>query len=195
MRMMKEKKTFPKSSASKNRLLKPEDTELWSLATQDVKRLHRKDDKHHAKRSSPPKEHQPKPIKSEPIGRIYLETLKPPITPITSHPPQLDSSLQKRFSQGDVPIDGRIDLHGLNLEQAYQRFMKFIAHHIEQKSRCLLVITGKGNARTGSGIIRKHLPDWCHNPQIKPYILQMTAAQPKHGGDGASYILLKRVRR
>lgn len=202
MHIMKEKKPL-KSAASptmgqksrKTRPLKEEDIAIWGQATENVTQY------------APPNLHKddtPKPLKRHygqssghtVSGMITLETFGAP-TPaktITNQPSsfQIDANLKKRFDRGDLPIEGKIDLHGMTLVQAHQRFTEFITAKIKDGARFLLVVTGKGSGSGGEGIIRKNLPLWCDDTRLKPFILQVKQAQPKHGGSGASYILLRR---
>ena len=112
---------------------------------------------------------------------------------------QIDKALEQRLLKGELPIDGRIDLHGLTQPQAHIKFTGFITRMISDKARVLLVITGKGEVITEHtkpqrGVLRQKLPLWCDDPNLKPHILKVTGASPKHGGDGAYYILLRRQR-
>ena len=54
-------------------------------------------------------------------------------------------------------------------------------------------ITGKGG-REGTGVIRAQVPRWLNEPRLRPLILAFEYAQPKDGGMGALYILLRRRR-
>lgn len=56
-------------------------------------------------------------------------------------------------------------------------------------ARCVLVITGKG--RAGRGIIRLRLLDWLSHPDLRPLVAGYSRAHPRHGGDGAFYVLIK----
>ncbi len=176
--------------------LKDEDVAVWDIATSDVKPIAQKTI------STPhPAPKSPKPIKlgqttggvSPIIGVITLENAqKQSGKQNSSSSFQVDASLKKRFERGDLPIDGKIDLHGLTLEQAHRRFISFIAAKIAAGARFLLVVTGKGAG--GEGVIRKNLPLWCDAPDLKPHILQRTQAKLQHGGSGATYILLRKKR-
>ncbi len=200
MHIMKEKKP-PKSSkpvappkTRKIRALKDEDIEIWGQAT-----------KHVTKYAAPNinKDHIPKALKrhygqqdlQNIAGTITLETFggASPSPPIIHHPSsfQVDAALQKRFEKGDLPIDGKIDLHGMTLAEAHRRFTQFISRKINEGARFLLVVTGKGSAEN-TGVIRKNLPLWCDDQNLKPFILKLREAQQKHGGGGATYILLRR---
>lgn len=112
-------------------------------------------------------------------------------------PRQVDKRTREKFERGDMPIDGKIDLHGMTERRAHSAFLRFLEDHITSGSRCLLVITGQGrNSQTGvaEGILNKNLPLWVMTPQFAPFVLSVTHAQRKHGGKGAYYILLRRKR-
>ena len=117
--------------------------------------------------------------------------------------PGVDRRTAERLRRGQLQIEARIDLHGMTEAQAHAAFDAFILASYRAERRVLLVITGKGKAsddaerRTDSrptGIIRRALPGWINQSAIRPLVLAFTRAQPRDGGDGAVYILLKRVR-
>ncbi len=73
--------------------------------------------------------------------------------------------------------------------------------------RCLLVITGKGQRKFDTedrpwtadadrepGVLRRMVPRWLSEAPLAERVLAFSAAQPRHGGDGALYVLLKRKR-
>jgi DNA-nicking Smr family endonuclease len=78
----------------------------------------------------------------------------------------------------------------------------FIARSARAGLRCVLVITGKGlrrldDERSGSeiGILRNAAPRWLNEAPNRARILAFAAAQPRHGGGGALYVLLRRRER
>jgi len=38
------------------------------------------------------------------------------------------------------------------------------------------------------------VPDWLYEAELNAVVLQTSAAQPQHGGDGALYVYLRRWR-
>ena len=197
MPMTKEKKP-PKAPQTKSiKQLKPDDIEIWEKSVRDVKRLKN----HGIKETTTP---APKAIKTRPVaqshhsGIITLETLKPLLThnPVSQSSFQMDSNQKRRFAAGDIPFDGKIDLHGLTQHQAHSHFLDFILNHITNQARCLLVITGKGDptGQSGRGIIRQQFHRWCDDSRLKPHILAINQAHIRHGGQGAFYILLRKKR-
>jgi DNA-nicking Smr family endonuclease len=99
-----------------------------------------------------------------------------------------------------MAIDGRLDLHGLTQAEAHDRLSGFVKAAQARGKRVLLVITGKGykapNSQHGgeSGVLRRAVPRWLNAPDLRPLVLAIHAAQPRHGGEGALYVLLKRNR-
>ncbi|MDA9650129.1 Smr/MutS family protein [bacterium] len=101
----------------------------------------------------------------------------------------IDGSTQRRLFRGDVPVDRRLDLHGLTAARAENRLVQFIETAARDGCRCVLVITGKG-----AGILRGHVPDWLKRQPLSPHILALAEARPHDGGSGALYVLLRRQR-
>ena len=60
--------------------------------------------------------------------------------------------------------------------------------------RCVLVITGRGLGPDGPGVLKRAVPRWLAEAGLRRRILAVAAAQPRHGGAGALYLLLRRQR-
>ena len=101
----------------------------------------------------------------------------------------IDGRTQRRLFRGDVPVDRRLDLHGLTAARAESRLAQFIETAARDGCRCVLVITGKG-----AGILRGHVPQWLKRQPLSPLILALAEARPNDGGSGALYVLLRRKR-
>lgn len=106
----------------------------------------------------------------------------------------VDPATVNRVRRAEYPIEGRIDLHGMTLTHAHERLSGFIEASYQQKKRCVLVITGKGNASAGKGVLREDVPRWLQHSSLSRYVSVISSAQPKHGGQGAYYVLLRRKR-
>jgi DNA-nicking Smr family endonuclease len=89
-----------------------------------------------------------------------------------------------------LPIDGRIDLHGLTQDEAHRALTAFIGRMRRSGARCVLVITGRG-LRTG-GVLRQAVPQWLDAPGLRDMVLAFGPARIEHGGEGALYVLLRR---
>jgi DNA-nicking Smr family endonuclease len=97
-----------------------------------------------------------------------------------------------RLKRGQVAIEQTIDLHGLTQEQAHERLGRFLVEAQESGRRCLLVVTGKGLAH--GGVLRHMVPRWLNERPNRERVLAFAPAQPKHGGAGALYLLIRRKR-
>jgi len=115
--------------------------------------------------------------------------------------PNMDKKNFKKLVKGKMEIEGTIDLHGLTANQAKIKLITFINHSYSLGKRLIIVITGKGKhkgfdefQRPINGVLRQNLPEWLSGPSVTNKVLQVTQAQPKHGGAGAFYVYLRRQR-
>lgn len=105
----------------------------------------------------------------------------------------IDKRTDERLRRGKIPIEAVLDLHGRNRVEAYEVLGRFIvASHISGK-RCVLIVTGKGR-QGGAGILKQSFPVWIRESRLSHLVLQYHPAQPRHGGSGAYYVLLRRNR-
>ncbi len=104
----------------------------------------------------------------------------------------VDRTSARRMQRGQVPIEDRLDLHGLSQEQAQKKVKAFIGSAVQKNFRYVLIITGKG--RDGHGILREKVPEWLKDAPLCYHLNAISYAQPKDGGKGALYIRLKRQR-
>lgn len=134
----------------------------------------------------------------------------PPIAPaaLAEHAhggaPGIDRRTQLRLKRGQLPIEARVDLHGLSRERAHAGLNAFLARQAALGRRCVLVITGKGrpdwqrpdwgSEEREVGVIRRALPGWLADHPNKDRVLAFAPAQPQDGGAGAWYVLLRRRR-
>ncbi|MGB0843191.1 MAG: Smr/MutS family protein [Alphaproteobacteria bacterium] len=106
----------------------------------------------------------------------------------------MDRSTADKFRRGKLPIEGRLDLHGFTQDQALNQLSRFIELSFRQGKRCLIIVTGKGDPRKGGGVLKRQVPEWLNMSPTREKILAISKAQPKDGGTGALYVLLKRTR-
>ncbi len=118
-----------------------------------------------------------------------LPDLAPGVTP------GVDRRSAERLRRGERRIDARLDLHGMTQDEAHRALDAFLARAEQAGWRCVLVITGKGRPGTSAaGVLRTAVPRWLNEAPNRARLLAFTAAQPKDGGAGALYVLLRRRR-
>ena len=64
--------------------------------------------------------------------------------------------MNKRLKKGKIPINKKIDFHGLRLEQAKKIFFEIIHECYYSNKRCLLFVTGKGVRKNKLFLANKH---------------------------------------
>jgi DNA-nicking Smr family endonuclease len=85
-------------------------------------------------------------------------------------------------------------LHGMTQNEAHRALVSFMADAQAEGKRCVLVVTGRGRLSEGGGVLRNQTPNWLNAPAIRSRLLAFATAQPRDGGSGALYVLLRRVR-
>jgi DNA-nicking Smr family endonuclease len=118
--------------------------------------------------------------------------------------PQSDAPLERRtdkkLRRGQLEIDAKLDLHGMILRDAEPALSHFLAQAQERGHRAVLVVTGKGTkidpdtGRIQEGAIRRELAHWLGAAKNRARIIGYRAAHARHGGGGAFYVLIRRVR-
>jgi DNA-nicking Smr family endonuclease len=144
------------------------------------------------------------PAPAAPPGVPPVKRLTPPPSRIIAAPPArtpaavLDSGWERRIRGGTISPDVSIDLHGHSLSAAHARLNQAIAAALARDARVLLVVTGKPpkNAAMGSashrGAIRGEIGHWLETSPYADRIASVRVAHPRHGGDGAIYLILRR---
>jgi DNA-nicking Smr family endonuclease len=108
---------------------------------------------------------------------------------------RLDVSIDavRKLRRGLVPIDARLDLHGLVAEQARAQVQIFLRTMRARGERCVLVIHGKGDhSPSGAGVLRGEIVAWLSQSSSSEYVAAFATAQASDGGEGAVYVLIRR---
>jgi DNA-nicking Smr family endonuclease len=108
----------------------------------------------------------------------------------------LDSKIMQKLKAGQYSPQAHLDLHGLTSEQAWELLVEFIKENFMAGNRCLLVIPGRGkNSPLGRSVLREQIQSWLTRDPLKRVLLAFSTAQPKHGGSGALYVLLRKYKK
>jgi len=96
----------------------------------------------------------------------------------------------KNLRMGRYDIEARLDLHRLTVDEARREVFQFLRDCFAYELRTVLVLHGKGDRNPNKiAILKSHLSVWL--PQIDE-VMAFHSAQPRHGGTGAVYIMLKK---
>jgi len=110
-----------------------------------------------------------------------------------ARPVGLDRRNWLRLKRGQVELEQILDLHGQTQEQAHRELERFLRRMQTEGRRCVLVVTGKG--QPGGGILRHMVPRWLNEGVNRERVVAYTPAQRRHGGAGALYVLIRRLRK
>jgi DNA-nicking Smr family endonuclease len=136
-----------------------------------------------ARHEAPP---QPPPQRPPPVK-------SPPLAP-------LERRLKQRVARGSESIEARIDLHGMTQRQAHEALLAFLRRAQANGKKIALVVTGKGARRAAHddvaerGVLRRQVPLWLALPEFRSFVVGFDAAHVSHGGEGALYVRVRRLR-
>jgi DNA-nicking Smr family endonuclease len=95
----------------------------------------------------------------------------------------------RRLRRGLFPIEGELDLHGLDQSAARELLAEFIAAQRSAGRRCVRVIHGKGYRSGARGPVLKIAVNLWLRRHLD--VLAFTSARAIDGGTGAVYVLLR----
>ena len=181
------------------RRLSTDEIGLWRRAMRDVAPLrdrrhpfaestHRHPARNPAATGEMPVVHPPAP--PTPISRPQPPPPPPQPPLLLDRFAGIDRANAERLKRGRHPVEARLDLHGMTQAEAHRALSGFVATSRAIGRRCVLVITGHG--RIGGGILKAAVPRWLAEPELRRHVLAITAAQPRDGGTGALYLLLRK---
>jgi DNA-nicking Smr family endonuclease len=188
------------------RRLDGEEKALWGRVISTVKPMHPALVAVKAPAAAPPAIKQPPAPQKKKAQSLAVKSvsLKPPAA--SSQPAKapaapvantLDGSWDRRIGRGAIIPDISVDLHGQGLTGAYARLDGALEQAIAQKLRVILLVTGKARTHDrasgqGRGAIASVVRDWLASSRHSASISAVRNSHPRHGGEGALYIVLKR---
>ena len=134
-----------------------------------------------------------------PIPEISLPKALPAKTPELA---TFDRNSVRKIRGGRVDIEARVDLHGMRQDEAHAALRRFLLSCQSRGLRFVLVITGKGkmigtpNTKFGDndrerGVLKRNVPRWLDEPDLRAIVVSFTTAAIQHGGEGAIYVHLR----
>ena len=113
----------------------------------------------------------------------------------------LDRQTARQLERGKLPVEARLDLHGMRQREAHAALRRFLKSAQGKGHRHVLVITGKGAAADTTrpfyesderGVLRQAVPHWLAAPDLAPVVLSYSEAPRRLGGEGALYVRLRK---
>jgi DNA-nicking Smr family endonuclease len=181
----------------KGRRLSSDDQAVWDSVVRSIKPLR----KRAPKVAAPPAEVTPAPPKAHPKKKTAAPVKAPvPVTPpkpAMPGPAALERRLKQKIARGSQTIDAKLDLHGHTQAEAHDALLRFLRRAQAKGCRVVLVITGKGgrgDGGAGGGVLKRQVPLWLALPDFRVLVIGYDQAAIPHGGEGALYVRLRKLR-
>ena len=194
--------------------LGPDDESVWDQTARTVEPLKRAKPRVRRSAEAEATDAPARSLKAEP-PKVAAVCAKPklaaaplPPPPATKSTPPIadfDRKKARKIRSGQVEIEARIDLHGMRQNEAHAALAGFLRRCQGKGQRWVLVITGKGKAMPRDddetfdmtrnhdrGVLKRNVPRWLDEPDVRPLVVSYTTAAPQHGGDGALYVHLRK---
>ena len=94
-----------------------------------------------------------------------------------------------RIQDQHYNLSHSIDLHGYNVEKAFNLLFEFLSAHCMVETRRVLIITGRQRSDT---VIPQEVRRWLLHTSMSCYVKYYQYAKPKEGGEGALSVFLNR---
>jgi DNA-nicking Smr family endonuclease len=180
----------------RKRVLSDEEHELWETVAKQTKPLRKKPRATKlAREAGAPAAAKAAHAEPSPSAKP-VRVIKP--APPPSPPPLAPIGRRERsqLSRGRKEIDARLDLHGMTQVRAHRVLGDFLHRAHADGLTFVLVITGKGKtgAESERGVLRRAVPQWLALPEFRTVVVGFEEAHIGHGGEGALYVRIRRVR-
>ena len=178
------------AGARRRRPLSDEERQLWESVARQVKPLRK------TPRLARPLTAEAAVVPVAPLRPASPVKIAPPPKPQAPPLAPIGRRERAQLSRGKKEIDARIDLHGMTQTRAHRALFGFLqrAHH--EGLTFVLVITGKGKigGESERGVLRRQVPQWLALPEFRTLVVGFEEAHIGHGGEGALYVRVRRVR-
>ncbi|WP_348521419.1 Smr/MutS family protein [Bosea sp. TND4EK4] len=145
---------------------------------------------------APPAVDMPQPV-AAPLAAVAAHPKPKASAPLPLAP--IERRLRTQLRRGQQDIEASIDLHGMRQDEAHFALHAFLRREQARGTRMALVVTGKGGAGPvlfgeERGVLRRMVPHWLRHAELRPLVLAFEEAEQRHGGSGALYIRLRRLK-
>ncbi|MGX5736968.1 Smr/MutS family protein [Bosea thiooxidans] len=150
---------------------------------------------------------EPEPVEAAPppATETALLTVTVAVQQVKAAPPAapplapIERRLRTQLRRGQQSVEASIDLHGLRQDEAHLALRGFLRREQARGTRLALVVTGKGGPSPAffgeeRGVLRRMVPHWLRLPEMRALVLGFEEAEQRHGGSGALYVRLRRLR-
>lgn len=118
------------------------------------------------------------------------------VDPLSAHDflswqrPGVQHGVFRKLRLGQYPIEARLDLHRMTVEEARREVFGFVQDCVRYGLRSVIILHGKGQRNPdGVALLKSYLAKWL--PELND-VLAFHSAQKHHGGTGAVYVMVRK---
>jgi DNA-nicking Smr family endonuclease len=99
----------------------------------------------------------------------------------------------RRLRKGMYAVDGKLDLHGMSLEEARDAVTSFVKRRQSEGDHVIAIIPGRGShSPRGIGVLRGEIGAWLSDGRAARHVAAFATAPDDMGGAGVLLVLLAR---
>lgn len=101
----------------------------------------------------------------------------------------VQEGVYRKLRLGKYDISARLDLHRVKVRDACDQVQQFLLDAWQHNLRTVLITHGKGVHSPVPGVMKSYVMHWLEESDL---VLAWHSAQPRHGGTGATYVLVRK---
>lgn len=101
----------------------------------------------------------------------------------------VQEGVYRKLRLGKYDVGAHLDLHRVKVRDACDLVAEFLRTAWEQNRRTVLITHGKGVHSPVPGVMKSYVMHWLQESDL---VLAWHSAQPRHGGTGATYVLVRK---
>jgi DNA-nicking Smr family endonuclease len=164
-------------------VVSPEDQALFLAAVDGARPLDKRD-----RLPIPPP--PPSPVRVAELPPQVQLAVEGDVRRYTARAPGVSRAQLSELRTGKVHTEATLDLHGQTVELGKQQLREFLLAQHKLGRRCVLIVHGRGAHSEHGAPLREAVLAELLGP-LSGLLHAIATAAPSHGGEGATYILLR----
>lgn len=101
----------------------------------------------------------------------------------------VQEGVYRKLRLGKYALAAKLDLHRIKVRDARDMVQIFLQHAFSHDQRTVLITHGKGIHSERPGVMKSYVIHWLQESEL---VLAWHSAQARHGGTGATYVLVRK---
>ena len=101
----------------------------------------------------------------------------------------VQEGVYRKLRLGKYECSEHLDLHRVRVHDAADQVQGFLEQAFKHNHRTVLITHGKGIHSERPGVMKSYVMHWLKQSDL---VLAWHSAQPRHGGTGATYVLIRK---